>query len=385
MSYSQLMLPPAELPANAQTLRDQVRSFLAEELEGGGFVPRCDAWLAGYSREFSLKLGAHGWLGMTWPARYGGGDRSAIERFVVLEELLSAGAPVAAHWIADRQVGPAILRYGTEQQRRTLLPRMAAGECFFSIGMSEPDSGSDLASVRTRAVADGEDWRVTGTKIWTSHAHRSDYLVALCRTSSVDQSDRHAGLSQLIVDLHAPGVTVNPILLLDGEHHFNEVVLDDVAVPKSMVLGQIGAGWTQVTSELAFERSGPERFLSTFPLLSALVGHLAGSGARAEAAFGRLIARLIALREMSLRVAASLEKGAVPDVAAALIKDLGTEFENDVIDVARELTETVAVAGSRDNFQGLLAQAILHAPGFTLRGGTNEILRGIVARELGLR
>ncbi len=385
MSASGLLLPKVELPPSALNLRHEVRTFLREELDSGSFTPRCDAWLAGYSAEFSQKLGRRGWLGMTWPRQYGGQERSTLERFVVVEELLAAGAPVAAHWIGDRQSGPAILRYGTDDQCRRLLPGVARGECFFSIGMSEPDSGSDLASVRTKAVRDGEAWKLSGTKIWTSHAHRSNYMVTLCRTSPSDPSDRHAGLTQFIVDLHSPGVTVNPIRLLDGEHHFNEVVLDDVRVPSDMILGRVGDGWKQVTAELAFERSGPERFLSTFPLLRELVTTVKPRDRQANAALGRLVAQLATLRELSLRVAASLERGEVPDVAAALIKDLGTRFENELIDVTRTLVDIEPSTESTDTLSRLLAESVLHSPGFTLRGGTNEILRGIVARELGLR
>ena len=385
MSASGLVLPRAELAPSALNLRREVRAFLLEELESGSYTPRCDAWLAGYSAEFSRKLGQRGWLGMTWPRRYGGHERSTLERFVVVEELLAAGAPVAAHWIGDRQSGPAILRYGTQDQCSRLLPAMAKGESFFSIGMSEPDSGSDLASISTKAVPDGAAWRVSGTKVWTSHAHRSDYMVTLCRTSPSDPSDRHAGLTQFIVDLHARGVRVNPILLLDGEHHFNEVVLDDVEVPSDMILGGVGDGWKQVTAELAFERSGPERILSTFPLLRELVATVNPRDRQVNAALGRLVAQLATLRELSLRVAASLERGEAPDVAAALIKDLGTRFENELIDVTRNLVDIEPSTESTNTLSRLLAESVLHSPGFTLRGGTNEILRGIIARELGLR
>ena len=221
---------PQASAADPGQLRRQVRDFLAGQRSAGMFEPRCDSWLSGYSGEFSRLLGAQGWLGMTWPLKYGGHGRSEVERYTVNEELLAAGAPVAAHWLADRQVGPGILRYGSEQQRQAFLPAMARGELYFAIGMSEPDSGSDLASVRTAATSCPGGWRVTGTKIWTSHAHRAHYLLALVRTSE-RAADRHAGLSQLIIDLTAPGVQISPIEFLDGEQHFNEVVLDDVFVP----------------------------------------------------------------------------------------------------------------------------------------------------------
>jgi alkylation response protein AidB-like acyl-CoA dehydrogenase len=378
--------PPARLPERAESLRGEVRAFLSEELAKGTFSSRCDSWFDGYSPEFSRKLGERGWLGMTWPERYGGHERSSLERFVVLEELLAAGAPVASHWIADRQSGPSILRFGTEEQKSRFLPAIARGECFFSIGMSEPESGSDLASVQTRAEQVNGGWLVNGTKLWTGGAHLSHFFIVLCRTSSQSEEDRHAGLSQFIVDLSAPGITVEPIRLVTDEHVFNEVVLDGVFVPNDLVLGEIGAGWEQVTSELAHERSGAERFLSTFPLLVELVRVLGEDpGERARIAAGTLISRLWTLREMSLSVAVALETGAAPEVEAALLKELGNRFEREVAETARLLVPSEPSFEASDPFEARLAEAISHAPAFTLRGGTSEILRGIVARGLGVR
>lgn len=378
--------PPAELPEGTEGLRAEVRSFLSEELAAGTFEPRCDAWFNGYSPEFSRKLGERGWLGMTWPKRFGAHERTALERFVVLEELLAAGAPVASHWIADRQSGPSILRFGTEEQKTRFLPAIARGECFFSIGMSEPESGSDLASVRTSAERVDGGWRMSGTKIWTGGAHRSHFFIVLCRTSPRRDDARHEGLSQFIVDLSAPGITVEPIRLVTGEHVFNEVRLESVFVPDEMVLGEIGAGWEQVTSELAHERSGAERFLSTLPLLIELL-HVLGKDPdeRARIAVGTLVSRLWTLRQMSLSVAAALETGAAPEVEAALVKELGNRFEREVGEVARLLVPSGPSLASSDPFEARLAEAISHAPAFTLRGGTSEILRGIVARGLGVR
>ncbi|MDP9429607.1 MAG: acyl-CoA dehydrogenase family protein [Actinomycetota bacterium] len=384
---SALTLAPAPPSEAAEEVRTQVREFLAEELAAGTFTTHVDTWLSGVDPAFSRKLGERGWLGMTWPKRYGGHERSAMERYAVTEELLAAGAPVAAHWIADRQSGPNLLRYGTEAQRQEILPRIAAGECYFVIGMSEPDAGSDLASIRTRAArnADG-DWVVNGAKVWTSNAHHSHYGIVLVRSSPADPANRHAGLSQLLVDLSLPGISINPIRILDGGHHFNEVVFDDVVVPGDMLLGEEGGGWHQVTAELAFERSGPERFLSTYPLIAEFGRRAADSGDPAQlATLGRLSARLLALRQLSLRIAAALDRGELPDIPAALVKDLGTTFEGDVADEIRRVVEVTVSLESPDPLGRALAEAQLHQPGFTLRGGTNEILKGIVARGLGLR
>jgi alkylation response protein AidB-like acyl-CoA dehydrogenase len=379
-----LVPPPTELPQRTADLRAEVRAFLAEEQAAGRWTPRADVWLSGWDERFSRELGRRGWLGMTIPEEYGGRGASALDRYVVTEELLAAGAPVAAHWIADRQIGPTLLRFGTEEQRQRFLPGIARGEVYFGIGMSEPDAGSDLAAVRTRAERVDGGWELTGTKVWTSGAHHAHAFFALARSAPRDEQNRHAGLSQFIVLLDSPGVQIRPIPLLTGAHHFNEVVFDRVFVPDDMVLGEVGAGWKQVTSELAFERSGPERFLSTFPLLVALVGELAGTTG-AEREIGGLVARLWTLRRMSLAVAGSLESGEAPELAAAVVKELGTRYENEVIDVARLLVATPPDPGAEAGFARLLADAVLHAPGFTLRGGTNEVLRGIVARGLGLR
>lgn len=378
MDFSATTLSPGE-----EALRREVRDFLVAELPadhrpGLGMAARHDP-------EFSRKLAARGWVGMAIPPEYGGQGRTAVDRFLVTEELLAAGAPIAAHFVADRQTGPTLLHYGTEEQRRFFLPKIAAGQCWFSLGMSEPDSGSDLASVRTAATRVEGGWSVTGTKVWTSAAHVNHYFVVLCRTSPVEDGKRHAGLSQLIVDLAAPGVRISPIPYLDGTHHFNEVVLDDVFVPDDRVLGELGAGWSQVTGELAYERSGPDRWLSTFPVLREFLRERVGPDADTaqHEVIGRLTARYWALRQMSLSVARSLDAGQAPAVEAALVKEIGTRFEQEVVEVVRAAAETEIDPGAASLFEDLLAEAVLTSPSFTLRGGTNEILRSVAAKGLG--
>jgi acyl-CoA dehydrogenase len=366
-------------PAAVRDERLEVRRFLAEATRSGLMRPQCDSWLSGFSPAMSAALGARGWIGITWPSRYGGRDRDNQLRFAVIEELLAAGAPVAAHWFADRQVGPGILRYGTPGQRLRFLPEMARGLLYFCIGMSEPQSGSDLASVRTRAHRTEQGWLVTGSKIWTSHADRAHFMLALVRTAGPDTPAASA-LTQLIIDMTSPGVTVRPIRMLDGREHFCEVFLDEVFVPDAMVLGGVGAGWHQVLAELAFERSGPERLLSTFPLLTALVdglGDAVDPGCSDE--LGRIISRLGALRAVSARISARLDDGRAPGSAAALVKDLGTQLETDIIEFVRRWRPPGDLGCALD---AQLLQAQAHAPGFTLRGGTSEILRNLAAKAL---
>ncbi len=386
-----MLLPPvASLPASTGELRSSVREFLAAERAAGRFVPACDAWLSGWDESFSRRLAARGWIGMTIPPEHGGHGRSALDRYVVVEEVLAAGAPVAAHWVSDRQVAPNLLRFGTEELKQRYLPAIARGECYFAIGLSEPDAGSDLAAVRTAGTRVDGGWSVSGVKVWTSGAHRAHALIALVRTSPPEGRQRHAGLSQLLIELDQPGVTIRPIISMTGEHHFNEVTFTEVFVPDAQVVGAVGEGWAQATSELAYERSGPERLLSTFVLLDAVTGQLAAAGAgadlddRAAEALGRVTSRLWACRQMSLAVAGALAAGEAPDIAAALVKDVGTQLENEIIEVARTLAAVEPEPGA-PGYAGLLAHAVLHAPGFTIRGGTNEILRTVVARGLGLR
>lgn len=376
------LVPPAAVDAaSTAALRAEVREFLAEQLAAGAYTPAVDAWLTGWDEDFTRALAAQGYLGMTVPVEYGGHGRSFIERFAVTEELLAAGAPVAAHWIADRQIVPSLLKYGTEAQKKKFLARITRGECYFGIGMSEPDSGSDLASVRTKAVQVDGGWALSGTKVWTSGAHRAHSFIALARTAPVDPQNRHAGLSQFIVDLRGPGVDIRPVVSMNGAHHFNEVILDGAFVPDDMVFGEIGQGWRQVTSELAFERSGPERFLSTFVLLSACSERMAARQVSRDADVGRLTARIAALHQMSTAVAGALERREPADVPAAVVKVLGTTTEGDIADFADTITD-----GTTDPaFAQLVSNAVDQRPGFTLRGGTNEVLRGVIARGLGLR
>jgi alkylation response protein AidB-like acyl-CoA dehydrogenase len=368
---------------DVSALRAEARAFLKEELDIGTIVPGLQTWTS-FDRGFSERAAARGFVAMTWPRRHGGHERSAFERYVVCEEFLAAGAPVGSHWVADRQSGPQIMRHGTEELKGKVLRDIAAGKLTFGIGMSESDSGSDLSSVRTKAEKVDGGWRMEGRKVWTTNAHHADYLIVLCRTAPKTE-DRYAGLSQLVVPLDAPGVTVRPLVNLTGEHELNEVVFDGNIVPTANLLGAGGDGWKLVTEELAFERSGPDRFMSTFGLLKILADSQKGrEDDHARSEIGRLVARLSAIRELSLLIGERLEAGEPATGIATIAKDLGTGLEQEIPEVARLVMSEAPLRGEADA-SGALAFAILSAPCFSLRGGTREILKGIIARELGLR
>lgn len=291
---------------------------------------------------------------------------------------------MGAHWIADRQSGPLLLRYGNEAQRQAHLPAIARGEMFFCIGMSEPGSGSDLASLKSSAIRTDSGWRVRGQKVWTTHAQHAHRMIALLRTSQAE--NRHQGLSQFLIDLSLPGITIRPIADLVGDQHFNEVFFDDVQVGHDALVGTEGEGWKQVTAELALERSGPERYLSSFQLFRCLV---AAAGPRPSepllSLIGRTTAELWTLRQMSLSVAGRLARGQDPALEAAIVKDLGNSFEQELPRLVQGLADTdvdLVDSGALNEVLGFLLQV---SPSFSLRGGTREILRGIVARGLGLR
>jgi alkylation response protein AidB-like acyl-CoA dehydrogenase len=380
---SQLRL--AALPPAAMALRADIKAFLAEALEPAPPHVRARSWM-GVAAGFSQRLAARGWVGVTLPAEYGGANIDAFSRYVLVEELLAAGAPVSAHWIADRQSGPLIMKFGNDAQKDFYLPRICRAEAFFCIGMSEPGAGSDLASVTTRARPNDAGWLLNGQKIWTTNAHHCHYMIALVRSSG-EKEDRQAGLSQFIIDLSLPGVTVRPIRDLSGDAHFSEVFFDNVQLGPDALVGQEGGGWAQVNAELAFERSGPERIYSSIVLLDLWIRMLRESpeGRSHAATVGRLAAHLATLRNMSITVTARLARGESPVVEAALIKDLGTEFEQSI----PQCIEATLGAGQGSALEAELLRTLAYvsqmAPSYSLRGGTREILRGMIARGLGLR
>lgn len=361
-------------PERIAELRQEVRGLLAAWLDCGRFVPQSDAWMRSFDAEFSRALADRRLIGLTWPESVGGGGRSHVERLVVTEELLRAGAPVAAHWMGDRQIGPTVLRYGSPELVGEIIPSILEASSVFCLGMSEPEAGSDLAAVRTRAVRDGSGWRLSGRKIWTSHAHRATHAYVLARTNP--ERPKHQGLSEFIIDMDSDGVFVEPIRDLSGGHHFNEVRFEGVHIPEHRLIGQEGNGWRQVVEQLSFERGGPERFLSTYPAFAALLAAVSARADRGlEAEIGQLVARLAGLRQMAWELAVAMDSGKPQIQKAAVLKYLGNKFEVDVAEVLRKLPTTpgspLAVAH---------ADALLASPGFGIRGGSADVLLSLIAR-----
>ncbi len=382
-----LQFDPIRLSPECEELREEVREFLAEEIAAGTFDPNRPGYGDSHNRAFSQRIGARGWIGMTWPKKYGGHERSFLERYVVTEEFRVANAPVRLHFVADRQSGPILLKYAPEHVKAEILPRICRGELCFVIGMSEPGSGSDLFAAKTKATKTDGGWRINGSKIWTSNAHIADYMLGLFRTSPPTNENRRHGLTQFLVDMKSPGITVNPIIQMTGQHDFNEVVFEDAFVPDDHVMGEIDGAWKQATSELAYERSGPERFLETFYVLAALIRALGPEpDLRSAEGLGRLVAQLHALRRMSVSVAGMLQAGKEPVVEGSLVKDVGTIWEQRLPERVRELAAFLPPeSANRASLEEQLAFALTVAPKLTIQGGTTEILRGIIARGLGLR
>lgn len=380
----------ADAPEQA-ALRAEVRAFAAADPAVAARPFAEDGWIAGFDPAFSRRLAARGWIGMTWPKQYGGRERSYLERLIVTEELLLAGAPVAAHWFGDRQIGPALLAHGSPEQRAELVPRIARAEIAFCIGMSEPGAGSDLAALATRADPDGDAFVIRGQKIWTSFASEADYCYLVARTDP--DAAKHKGISELLVPMKLPGISVRPIRDMVGESHFGELFFDDVRVPRSALIGKLNQGFYQIMQQLDYERSGIERLVSNAPLWRAALAHARASGlsARDPALRNQLAELEIAWRAgrwLVYRVADMLSQGRVPNHEAAVAKTFCTSLEQRIADAVSRIYGPAAAldpAEPRAPLAGRAARTLLYAPAYTIQGGTNNILRNIIAtRGLGL-
>lgn len=377
---------PVDLPPAAKALRLEVRAFLREEIAKGTFSPLSTGRESSWSPEFSRKVAERGWIGMTFPKEYGGHGRTHLERYVMIEEMLAHRAPISFHWVADRQSGPVILRYGKEEVRREIVPKIIRGEASFAIGLSEPNSGSDVFAASVKATPAQGGWLLNGTKIWTSNAHRATHMIGLFRTSPPTKENRRFGLTQFVVDMKTPGISTRPIINLAGRHEFNEVLFEDAFIPEVNMIGEKDMSYATATAELAYERAGPDRILETFSVLTELVrANGATPGERVAEGIGREIAHLKTLRRMSLSVAGMLQAGKTPNVEAAVVKDLGTNWEQALPGKARMLMPPRGNGPEAASYEAVMRFNTLIAPKLTIQGGTREVLRGIIARGLGLR
>ncbi len=378
-----------------EAFRKEVRDFLEAERKNGVYETRCDAWIIGHDPAFSKKIAAKGWIGMTWPKQYGGQGRSYLDRLVLTEELLRYGAPVAAHWFSDRQIGPSLIAFGTEEQRKELLPLIIRGELYFGLGMSEPEAGSDLASLKTKAVEEADCFVINGQKVWTSGAHSFNYIYLVVRTDP--NVAKHRGISEMVVDMTLPGITVRPLVDMTGGHHFNEVFFDNVRVPKTALVGKKNEGWKQIAAQLDYERSGMERLMANYPLFEKLLDYARetrynGGTLSKDPVIRNKLAELAIEFEVGrlliYRVAWVLSQGRIPNYEAGLAKTYCTEFQQRLANTAMTILgpfSQLKEASKWAPFGGMAVGSYLIAPGYTLQAGTSEILRNVLAmRGLGL-
>jgi alkylation response protein AidB-like acyl-CoA dehydrogenase len=378
-----------------QKLRREVRDFLEGEIKQGLWQPSCDAWIMGYDPAFTKRVAAKGWIGLTWPKEYGGQGRSFIDRLIVTEEMLRYGAPAACHWFADRQIGGAIVHYGTEEQKEKILPKILRGEAHVGLGMSEPEAGSDLASLKTRAVEDGDDYVIDGQKVWTSGGSHMNWIYLVARTDP--DAPKHRGISEFLFETSLPGITVSPIVDITGKAHFNEVFFDSVHVPKKCLIPEKNRGFYQVVNQLDYERSGMERLMANYPLFEALIQYTKetrrnGSPLSKDPVIRSRLAQLKIEFEIGrlhmYRVALVMDEGRAPNWESSMSKAYGTAFEQRLAGTAMEIMGLYGQLSPESKWtpiRGMAYHSYLSSKGYSLQAGTSEILKNIVAlRKLGL-
>jgi alkylation response protein AidB-like acyl-CoA dehydrogenase len=354
-----------------QALREQAREVARSAVERYG--RENDSWINGFSKEFAKELSALGWIGLTWPKEFGGQGRPPVDRLIIGEELIAAGAPIAAMWFADRQMGPALIAFGRPDQQEAFLPGILSGDTTWCIGMSEPNAGSDLASLTTSAVRDGDEFVINGQKIWTSFGAVADYVYLICRTST--DGPPHEGISEVIVPMTSPGIEVRPITDMTTNRHFCEVFFTDVRVPVSNLVGVEGAAFKQTMRQLEHERGGIDRLVSNHALYRMAVE-------RADTT-DPIIRQEIAALETGYRVGRILVArevlGQAPKGFSAATKCFCTEHEWRVAEFVSR------VFGAEATLWSDVVHGLLYAPGYTIMGGTSNVMRNILGeRVLGL-
>ena len=377
--------------------RQEVRDFLEGEIKRGTFQPSCDAWIQGYSPEFTKKVSKKGWIGLTWPMEYGGQGRGHVDRLILSEEMLRYGAPAACHWFADRQIGSSIICYANEEQKRKILPKIIAGEAYIGLGLSEPEAGSDLASLRTRATESGDDYIIDGQKMWTSCGVFMNYIYMVARTDHDPATPKHRGISEFIFETSLPGITITPTIDITGSTAWAEVFFDGVKIPRSCMIGEKNRGFYQIVNQLDYERAGLERLMGNYPLFDAIIKFAKETRwgkdyiskdplvrqklaqLRAEFEIGRLL---------TYRVVLVMEEGKAPNVEAAMAKAYSTAFEQHLASLATEILGLYGQLIAESKYAPILGMAphsFLGSKGYSLQAGSTEVLRNIIAeRGLGL-
>ncbi|HEX9975691.1 MAG TPA: acyl-CoA dehydrogenase family protein [Dehalococcoidales bacterium] len=384
-----------EFTEEQEKFRQEIREFLEAEIEQGTFKPSCDAWIQGYSPDFTKKVAQKGWIGLSWPKEYGGQGRSNIDRLVLTEEMLRYGAPAACHWFADRQIGRTIIAFGTPEQKQEILPRILKGEAYVGLGMSEPEAGSDLASLQTRATEDGDDYIINGQKMWTSCAHFMNYIYLVARTDPT--APRHRGISEFVIPSKLPGITIRPTIDITGTEAWGEVFYDNVRVSKSCLIGEKNRGFYQILNQLDYERAGLERLMGNYPLFDAIIqftketrhnGQPLGENIPIRHKLAQLQIEFEIGRLLTYRVVLVMDQGRAPNWEAAMAKAYCTSFEQRLADVATQILGLYGQLVAESKWAPLLGMAphsYLGSKGYSLQAGTSEILRNIIAtRGLGL-
>ena len=370
--------------------RLEVRDFLEEEIKNGYWEPTCDAWIQAFDPEFTKRVAQKGWIGLTWPKEYGGHERSHIDRLILTEEMLRYGAPAACHWFGDRQVGGAILSFGSQDLKKEFLPRIVKGEAYFGLGMSEPGAGSDLASLQTRAVEDGDYYVINGQKTWASCASFAQYFDVYVRTDS--EAPKHRGISEFIVDAQSPGLSRIPMTDITGTEAWNDVFFDNVRVHKRYLVGEKNRGFYQVLNQLDYERSGMERLMGNYPLFDSIIKFAKDNKLPQQPVIRNKLAQLQIEFEVGrlliYRVACLMEEGRVPNRESAMSKAYSTDFEKRLAGVAMEVLGPYGQLTSNSKLvplRGMASHSYLASKGYSLQAGTTEILKNVLAvRGLGL-
>jgi alkylation response protein AidB-like acyl-CoA dehydrogenase len=382
-----------------RAFRGEVRDFVKRELEAGTFTPQSKGLVGARDIAFSRRMADRGWIGLTWPETYGGKGRGYVDRMILYEELFREQAPVGYHFLAERQIGPALMAFGSEWQKAFFLPRIVSAEegVMFCLLFSEPNAGSDLAAVSTSARKEGDGYVVNGQKVWTSEAHQADYGWLLARTDPDTSVPGHRACSEFIVDMALPGITVRPIVNMAGEHSFNEVFFEDVRVHERYLVGRENDGFRQIMAQVDYERAGIERLMQNYPVYERLIAYVKATNFGQRGAdrlawvrdeMARLETEYHAGRLLCYYTAWMIDQGRKPTSQAALCKAFCTQYEQRLNDAATRIIGPASLIMGESPGSPLevdLAGCYLWAPSYTLQGGSVEILKNIVAlRGLGL-